>query len=115
VQHYRTLLPLSLYMSGLRYASKRGAVVNELDLVAISSPQQPACWWGAACNLIPSALPRSVPIAGFHVSGPVVHVYQFSVLRLRADRPVRLTPRLVSRALTTTKLRNDELLFQPPG
>src|SRR5260221_6525184 len=54
VQHYRTLLPLSLYMSGLRYASKRGAVVNELDLVAIRSPQQPACWWGAACNLIPS-------------------------------------------------------------
>ena len=115
VQHYRTLLPLSLYLPGLRFIRGPGALVGELDVVAISSPQQNACWWGAACNLIPSELPRSVPIAGFRIVGPPQHIHQFSLLRLRARSPVRLTPRAVSAALTTTTLRRDELLLEPPA
>ncbi len=41
------------------------------------------------------------------------HVGQFTVLRMAASGPVVITPREVSRALHTTRLRNDELLIQP--
>ena len=42
----------------------------------------------------------------------VRHAYQFTIMRLVADRPVALTPRMVSRALTATTLPRDELLWQ---
>ena len=58
IQHYRTLLPLSLYLPGLRVMPAAGARVTELDVIAMSSPQEPLCWWGAACNLIPSRMQR---------------------------------------------------------
>lgn len=115
IQHDATRLPLSLYLNRLEYVGRRSLLVDELDVVAISSPQQNACWWGAACNLIPSTLSPTLPIAGFRVTGPVRHVNQFSIMTLLATRPVRLTPRMVSRALTTTTLRRDGFLFQPPG
>jgi hypothetical protein len=113
IEHYKTLLPLSLYQPRLRFMPRRGALVDELDVITIRSPQQVACWWGAACNLIPSQLQPSYPVPGFHVVGEQ-HILQFTLLRLRAARPVRLTPQLVSDALTTTTLHRDGLILQPP-
>ena len=66
VQHYRTLLPLSLYMPHLEFLRARSAVVDQLDVISIRSPQQPLCWWGAACNLIPSQMQTTYDIPGFH-------------------------------------------------
>jgi 4-amino-4-deoxy-L-arabinose transferase-like glycosyltransferase len=113
IQHYKTLLPLSLYETGLRRLPAAGVRVSELDVIAIHSPPDPFCWWGAACNLSDSGLPSRLPINGF-TSTAVRRVYQFSLLTLRAPRPVLLTPRMVSRVLRTTTLRRDELLLQPP-
>jgi hypothetical protein len=112
IQHFRTLLPLSLYLPGLESASARHPpVVRELNVIAMRSPQQPICWWGAACNLIPSTLQRSYHIPGFHVLWRR-QVLQWQILRLVASHPVRLTPAVVSRSLHTTTLRRDELLVQ---
>ena len=112
IQHFRTLLPLSLYQPRLHYlVSRRGAVVRELDIISMVSPGQPLCWWGAACNLIGSDMQRSYDIPGFHEVWRR-HVLQWTILRLVADRPVRLTPHTVSASLHTTSLRRDELLIQ---
>jgi mannosyltransferase len=115
IQHYRTLLPLSLYQPRVHYlVSRSGATVRELDVISMVSPSQPLCWWGAACNLIPSAMQRSYAIPGFHEVSRR-HVLQWTILRLVSDRPVRLTPAMVSAALDTTSLRRDELLLQRRG
>jgi hypothetical protein len=114
IQHYRTLLPLSLYEPGLRSLRTGSVPVDQLDVVTIRSPQQDLCWWGAACNLIPSQMQARYRLAGFH---PLWRrrVGQFNILRLVARRPVALTPAAVSAALQTTKLRHDELLVQRPS
>ncbi|MBV9805447.1 MAG: hypothetical protein JO130_19780 [Solirubrobacterales bacterium] len=113
VQHYRDLLPLSLYEPALHFwPGERAIRVRELDVVSFTSPASAGfCWWGSACNLWPSRIQASYPVAGFH---PVSerHALQFTVLRLLASRPVRLTPAEVSRILTATNFRNDELLIQ---
>ena len=112
IQHLRTLLPLSLYQPRLHYlVSPRGAVVRELDIISVVSPDQPLCWWGAACNLIASGMQRSYDIPGFRAASRR-HVLQWTILRLVADRPVRLTPAMVSASLHTTSLRRDVLLIQ---
>jgi hypothetical protein len=85
--------------------------VRELDVVAFSSPQQPLCWWGAACNLIPSRMQASYHVPGFHRLW-LRRVRQFTIMRLVSDRPRRVTPATVSRALHTTSLPRDELLSQ---
>jgi hypothetical protein len=112
VQHYRDLLPLSLYLPGLRFMSRRGATVSELDIVSFTSPPSGGfCWWGSGCNLWPSRMQRSYHVAGFE---PLWRrrALQFTVLRLVPAGPVRLTPHQVARALHTTRYRNDELLIQ---
>jgi hypothetical protein len=111
IQRYRDLLPLSLYEHGLQFMGASHADVTELDVVAMSAPSVPLCWWGAACNLPSSTLQRSYPLRGFY---PVWHRrdLQFSVLALRASRPVRLDRQIVSRALTATTLARDALLIQ---
>jgi len=114
IQHYRTLLPLSLYLSHLRFMPRGGAVVDELDVISIRSPQQDACWWGAACNLIPSQIQSSYPIPGFRIAGEE-RILQFTLLRLRAARPVHLTRQMVSRALVNTELRHDGLILERAG
>jgi 4-amino-4-deoxy-L-arabinose transferase-like glycosyltransferase len=114
IQHYGALLPLSLYLPRLRFMPRRGALVNELDVISIRSPQQNACWWGAACNLIPSQLQYSYPVPGFRLVGEQ-HILQFTLLRLRSGRPVHLTREMVSRALMTTGLRHDGLILQRPA
>jgi mannosyltransferase len=112
IQHYRTLLPLSLYMPDLHFwRGNERQRVGELDVIAISSPQQPLCWWGAACNLIPSQLQSSYSIPGFHEVS-VRHVHRFTIMRLVSDRPPALARQQVAAALYTTHLRHDDLLVQ---
>jgi hypothetical protein len=112
IQHFKTLLPLSLYLPHLAFVrgpAARG--VREIDVVSIRSPQQPLCWWGAACNLIPSQLQATYAIPGFHAVSRR-HVEQFTILRLVSDHPVRLTQRSVARSLSSTTLKHDDLLIQ---
>lgn len=112
VQHYRDLLPLSLYLPGLSFMPRHGATVSELDVVSFTSPPSPGfCWWGSACNLWPSVMQATYPVPGFHQVSRR-HALQFTVLRMVSSTPVRLTPAEVSRVLRTTRFRNDELLIQ---
>jgi 4-amino-4-deoxy-L-arabinose transferase-like glycosyltransferase len=113
IQHYRTRLPLSLYVPGLKFLGRHTASgVTELDVVAMSSPQQPLCWWGAACNLIPSRLQASYPIAGMRAQWRR-RVHRFTVLRLvSSNGPVQISPSQIAGALRTTTLRRDDLLVQ---
>jgi len=114
IQHYRTLLPLSLYLPGLRFLGPGPAHgVRELDVISISSPQQPLCWWGAACNLIPSRMQARYDIPGLRALWRR-RVRQFTILRLVAQPPATVSASEVSRALHTTTLRRDELLIQRP-
>jgi mannosyltransferase len=114
VQHYRELLPLSLYVPGLESFPRRGSRVSELDVISIAAPRVRLCWWGAACNLTGSHLQSAYPIPGFRIVSRT-QAFQFTVLRMVTATPVRLTSQMVSRALTTTSLHRDELLLQPPG
>ena len=111
VQHYRDLLPLSLYVPGLRFMRHGEATVRELDVVSISAPRVALCWWGAACNLSPSQLQSSYPIPGFHELWRR-SANQFTIVRLVADKPVTLTRADVASVLTTTTLSRDELILQ---
>ena len=113
VQHYRDLLPLSLYMPGLSFWSGHRALrVREFDVVSFTSPLSAGfCWWGSACNLWPSRMQTSYPVAEFRAVSER-HALQFTVLRMISSRPVRLTPAEVSKVLTATNFRNDELLWQ---
>ncbi len=113
IQHYRDLLPLSLYLPGLTFMHGSGAPVSELDVVSFTSPPSAGfCWWGSACNLWPSKMQATYPIPGFRVSWRR-RSYQFTVLHMVATGgPVRLTPASVSRALRATTLRQDDLLLQ---
>jgi hypothetical protein len=111
IQHYGDLLPLSLYLRGMKFMRTGSARVSELDIISISAPDVALCWWGSACNLVPSPMQRSYPIPGFHVVWRR-RALQFTILRMVSTTPVRLTRREVSRALTTTTLRRDGLLLQ---
>jgi hypothetical protein len=112
VQHYRELLPLSLYLPGLRWMT-RLSDVSELDVVTFTSPSSAGfCWWGSACNLWPSVMQAGYPLPGFHEISRE-RVYQFTVLRLVADHPQLVTLGDLGRVLNTTSIRNDELLLEP--
>jgi hypothetical protein len=127
IQRYKVILPLRLYMPGLRFWPQKhqGPApsdyvpvgterVSEFDVISIASPRVTLCWWGSACNLNPSTLQHSYAIPGMRVAW-VRHTHQFSILRLVAPRPVALSARTISRALTATKLRGargDVLLVQ---
>jgi mannosyltransferase len=113
VQHYKDLLPLSLYVPGLSFWRGHGSVrASELDVVSFTSPPSAGfCWWGSACNLWPSRMQRSYPVTGFRAVSER-HVLQFSILRMVAPHSARLTRAEISRALTSTHLVNDELLLQ---
>jgi mannosyltransferase len=112
VQHYKDLLPLSLYLPRLSGLPPAGAKVQELDIISISDPRTAGfCWWGSACNLWASSMQPTYAVRGFHELWRR-QIYQFTILRLVADHPVNLTPRAVSAALVTTTLGNDGLLIQ---
>jgi mannosyltransferase len=116
IQHYRDLLPLSLYLRNLRAWPRGDAVarVREIDVIAIKAPRVHLCWWGAACNLSPTRLQSSYPIHGFHELWRR-RALQFTVLRLVSSRPTPLTRSAVSAALRATTFRKDELLMQSPS
>jgi mannosyltransferase len=111
IQKYQMLLPLSLYMPGLRrIAPKTGVIANQFDVIAISAPRVPTfCWWGAACNLIPSRPQAAYRIAGFRFVWRR-QVRQFTVEHFAARHPVR--PSTIAHALTGTVLGNDDFLYQ---
>jgi hypothetical protein len=113
IQHYRTLLPLSLYLPRLQKLHRPGARVSQFDVISIRSPQEAVCWWGAACNLIPSQLQAGYPVPGFRDTSRR-RVRQFTILQMTASRPVLLRPSAVSAVLRTTRLAHDELLIQRP-
>ncbi|MBV8217677.1 MAG: glycosyltransferase family 39 protein [Solirubrobacterales bacterium] len=113
IQHYRDLLPLSLYMPGLRFLRGPGFPVSELDVISFTSPPSAGfCWWGAACNLWPSRMQRSYAIRGFTAVGRQ-SVNQFTVLRMVARSPRFLSARAVAGSLTTTRSANNVLVIQP--
>ena len=112
VQHYRDLLPVSLYVPDLKFMRGRGATASEVDVVSFTSPASAGfCWWGSACNLWPSQMQASYSIPGFTAVSRA-RADQFTVLRLRANRPVFVSPGAVAQALRTTNFRSDELLVQ---
>jgi len=113
IQHYKDLLPLSLYTQDLKFwRGQESIVVRELDVVSFTSPPSAGfCWWGSACNLWPSRMQSSYPVPGFHVVS-LRHELQFSILRMVAPRPVRVTQTEIGSVLTSTHLANDELLTQ---
>jgi hypothetical protein len=111
VQDYRDRLPLSLYLPGLDFVNRPSERVSELDIVSIKAPRVRLCWWGAACNLTGSRMQGSYAIAGFHEAWRR-RAYQFTILRLVADRPTRVTQAEIAAALRTTKYAKDELLVQ---
>ena len=112
LQNFKGLLPLGLYVDGLRSMRRRGATVSELYVVGFATPPGDGfCWWGSACNLEPSAVQRSYAVAGFHEAWRRT-IYRFTVVRLDADHPVRLTPAEIGRALTLSRLKNDSVLLQ---
>jgi hypothetical protein len=115
VQHYRDLLPLSLYMPGLRFSPPGASTpVRELDVVSFTSPASAGfCWWGSACNLWPSRAQPRYGVPGFREVSRR-HALQFTILRLRSAGAAPVTKAAVARALHTTSLGNDELLIQRP-
>ncbi|MHB8656889.1 MAG: glycosyltransferase family 39 protein [Solirubrobacteraceae bacterium] len=112
IQHYRDLLPLSLYLPRLHFMSPEGAVVSELDIISFTSPPSAGfCWWGSACNLWPSRMQHHYALPGFRTLWRG-RANQFTILRLVASPPSRLTALEVSRALRSTRLGQDDLLLQ---
>jgi hypothetical protein len=121
VQLRLPLLPMSLYMPGLKawphhgtdtYNIYTGAQsVDEFDVVAMTSPGGSHCWWGSACNLVPSQLQSSYKLPGFRPMW-IRRFDQFTIMRLRAQHPVVVSSQMVSAALTNTNLIYDELVTQ---
>jgi hypothetical protein len=111
IQRYRDLLPLSLDLPDLHVMRKPGPNITQVDVIAMSAPHVALCWWGAACNLNPSSLQHAYRIPGFRVAWRR-HVRQFTVMQLDARHPINLTRADVARALRTTRLSSDDLLYQ---
>jgi 4-amino-4-deoxy-L-arabinose transferase-like glycosyltransferase len=116
IQHYAYRLPLGLYMPNLTYL--RGDDVTndtvEIDVIRFSAPGQPLCWWGAACNLVPSTIQAHYDIGDFQpVSKQTVE--QFTVLKLRSRKGEAVTSAEIAAALTTTTLKHDVILIQRPA
>jgi 4-amino-4-deoxy-L-arabinose transferase-like glycosyltransferase len=106
VQNNPGLWPLPAYFPRVRFMPRQGAVVQEIDLVAAVRGPRTAwfCWWGSACNLVPSPLYKRIRLRGFRPVGPVIRLHQFSILRLRAKRAVRLTPHAVAHTMLNAQL-----------
>ena len=107
-------LPIADYVHGLRWLFF-GAPVEEVDVVAADRvPSNSFCWWGAACSLSPAPLDTTVTLPGFHPVGPVIHVDEFAIYRLRAARPVVVTRPEVAKALSHAALTSYGLFAQSP-
>ncbi|MGC9219779.1 MAG: glycosyltransferase family 39 protein [Solirubrobacteraceae bacterium] len=90
VQRGAGILPLKLYLPRLNYiTTAQVSDVKEVDVIAVA--RKPGlggfCWWGSACNLVPSKLDRHYRLRGFRLSR-LMRVEQFRVMVLRARHPV---------------------------
>ena len=116
--------PLALYMPNLRYFGKVDETgvpeknvseqdVSQIDIISASDIHHLGgfCWWGSACNLVPSTLSRSYRIPGFHVASRG-HFEQFHVLKLVSEQPRTVTRMSIARAVHHPRLLRDALLFQ---
>jgi mannosyltransferase len=113
VEGYKGLLPLQVDMHGLQFMRRRGALVSEVDVVAHDVPASGYfCWWGSACNLPAKVLDTAIRLPRFQRYGPVFHVNEFSIIRLRSPAAVRVTPKVLARATTTTHAWNDGQFVQ---
>jgi mannosyltransferase len=110
IQREDTPLPLSIYLPGL-HKLRAPARVSQVDVIAMHSPGQPLCWWGAQCNLISSTLQRRFAIPGLTPVGER-RISQFRVQELHARRPILITRREIARTLTQTGLHHDLLAVQ---
>jgi mannosyltransferase len=111
LEHYRPMIPLTLYRPDLvRMYRLDAPVVREVDVVAPDVPRGRSCWWGAACNLSPAPAPRPPP--KFTVQGEV-ELPNFDVFRLAAAQAVRLPVRYLRRELRHT--RGGAVLLERPA
>jgi mannosyltransferase len=115
VQGNPGIFPLGLYLPGLTY--DRAAVnhgVAEIDVVAVKDHPGLGgyCWWGSACNLVPSELQTNYRISGFRPSG-TLHVKQFSIRVLAARRRQTVTRSELLAALHRSSFKHDGYLIQP--
>jgi hypothetical protein len=111
IQDYRFVLPLSLYLRHYWLFPRRGARTTQLDIISIKAPEQPMCYWGAACNLYSSRMQASYRIPGFHTVW-IRHARQFTIMHMVASRPVLLRWQAVAASLHTTYFRKGLMLFQ---
>lgn len=113
IERYSALLPLAIDLPGLHTLKPRGARVQEVDVIA-ADDTAPGwfCWWGASCNLVPAQIDSALRLPGFRRAG-MVDVAQFSILRLRSDKPLRVMPRSLARALGRATYP-DALMVQRP-
>lgn len=103
-----SLIPLGDYMPGMYVMRLRGPAVQELSIIAVVK-----C--GSDCHLPVAPLDTSLHITGFARVGPVRHVNQFAIYRLRAAGPVRLTRGQVEHALRGSPVKSFGLFVQPPA
>lgn len=118
VENNDAFQPLDDYIPGLHVlislTPTEGASVQEVDVVApVKGRSDALCWWGASCSLARAPLDTSIHLAGFHPYGPVLHIGQFSIYRLRADSAVNLTRYGVARALATAPFQSYGLDVVP--
>jgi mannosyltransferase len=112
VQDNPGALPLVLYLKDLRYLETDTIHrVREIDVVAATPHKDLGrfCWWGSACNLVPSRLDRDYRIPGFHVAARH-RVEDFQILVLRASKPTT-----VNRATLPAARKNEHRHFIPSG
>jgi hypothetical protein len=113
VQNYKDLVPLKLYLPGLKFVPSHRTRVSELDIISFTDPRTAGlCWWGSACNLRPSYMQASYPVPGFR---PVWrrHIYQFTVLHMMAVHgPVLVRAGQINQILTATTMHQSELMVQ---
>jgi mannosyltransferase len=106
--------PLALYLADLRYFGPLGERdISQIDIISASDIHNLGgfCWWGSACNLVPSTLSHSYRIPGFHVASRA-HFEQFHILKLVSEQPTTVTRRSVAVAVHHPQLQHDVLLFQ---
>ena len=103
IQLYKNVLPLSLYMPGLKAWTHHGTdeyniytgtnPIDEFDVVAMTSPPGKNCWWGSACALEASQLQSASKLPGLRPVW-IRHFNQFTILRLRTQHPVVVSPQI---------------------
>jgi len=106
--------PLALFVPQLRYFREPEAKdVSQIDIISASDVHHLGgfCWWGSACNLIPSTLSRSYRIPGFRVTSRT-HFEQFHVLKLVSEQPTTVTRESIAQAVQHPRLLHDSLLLQ---